>query len=203
MEGISGDVTTEQVIAHRSSLVDRKLTAEPYYGGMVLEEWEGYLFVFIGNKVYLADSRTAFANENHIEYEWFYWELEKEVTCAKVYDGVMYLGTGDGVYTLTDYKSDVESYWVTPKDKFKYPHMQKTTNKKGCLAEATGDIAVFAKTENTNFELIGTFENVTDYFVGRIKKKKFKDIQLKFYSETRFSLEAVTLECYIGAYVKR
>ena len=203
MEGISGDVTTEQVVAHRSSLVDRKLIAEPNYKNMILEEWEGYLFVFIGNKVYLADSRTAFANENHMEYDWFYWELEKEVTCAKVYDGVMYLGTKDGVYTLTDYTSNVESYWVTPKDKFKYPHMQKTTNKKGCLAEATGDITVFAKTENTNFELIGTFENVTDYFVGRIKKKKFKDIQLKFYSETRFSLEAVTLECYIGAYVKR
>lgn len=29
MEGISGDITTEQVISHRSSLVDRKLIAEP------------------------------------------------------------------------------------------------------------------------------------------------------------------------------
>ncbi len=203
MEGISGDVTTEQAVAHRSSLVDRKLIAEPNYKNMILEEWEGYLFVFIGNKVYLADSRTAFTNENHVEYEWFYWELEKAVTCAKVYDGIMYLGTEDGIYTLTDFTSDVESYWVTPKDKFKYPHMQKTTNKKGCVAEATGDITVYAKTEKTDFELIGTFENVTDYFVGRIKKKKFKDIQLKFHSNTRFSLETVSLECFIGAYVKR
>jgi hypothetical protein len=204
MEGISGDVTTEQMAAHRSSLVDRKMIAEPNYKNMVLAEWEGYLFVFIDNKVYLADSRTAFTNENHIEYEWFYWELKKNITCAKVYDGVLYLGADDGVYTFTyDTTSNIESYWVTPKDKFKYPHMQKTTNKRGCVAEATGDITVYAKTENTDFELIGTYKNVTDYFVSRIKKKKFKDIQLKFHSNTRFSLETVTLECFIGAYVKR
>lgn len=203
MEGISGDVTTEQVVAHRSSLVDRKLIAEPGYKDMLLEEWEGYLFVFIGSKAYLADSRTAFSNEGHIEYDWFYWDLGKNITCTNVNGGVLYLGTEDGVYTLTDYTANVESYWVTPKDKFKYPHKQKTTNKRGCVAEATGDIAVYAKLEDTDFEHIGTYENVTDYFVCRIKRKKFKDIQLKFYSQTRFSLETVTLEAFIGGYVKR
>ena len=203
MEGISGDVTTEQVLAHRSSLVDRKLTAEAGYKDMILAEWEGYLMVFIGNKVYLADSRTAFTNENHIEYEWFYWELSKAVTCTCVQNGVLYLGTADGIYTLTDYEAAVVSYWTTPKDKFKYPHKLKTTNKRGCVAEATGDITVYAKVEDTDFELIGTYENVTDYFVSRIKRKKFKDIQLKFHSNTRFSLETVTLECFIGGYIKR
>lgn len=203
MEGISGDITTEQVAAHRSSLVDRKLIAEKDYKDMILAEWEGYLLVFIGNKVYLADSRTAFTNENHIEYDWFYWELEKKVKSAKVYNGVLYLGTEDGVYTLTDNECDVESWWTTPLDKFKYPHMLKTTNKRGCVAEATGDITVYAKTNRTEFELIGTHENVTDYFVSRVKRKKFKDIQLKFYSKTRFSLETVTLECIIGGYIKR
>ena len=203
MEGISGDVTTEQVVAHRSSLVDRKLIAEADYKDMTLEEWEGYLFVFIGNKVYLADSRTAFTNENHIEYDWFYWELEKKITCTCVNDGVLYLGTEDGVYTLNDTTANVESYWVTPKDKFKHPHKLKTTNKRGCVAEATGDISVYAKTEDTDFELIGTYENVIDYFVSRIKRKKFKDIQLKFYSPKRFSLETVTLEVFVGGYIKR
>ena len=203
MEGISGDITTEQVAAHRSSLVDRKLIAESGYKKMILAEWEGYLLVFIGDKVYLADSRTAFTNENHIEYEFFYWQLEKAVTSARVHGGVLYVGTTDGVYTLTDNECNVESYWVTPKDKFKYPHKLKTTNKRGCVAEATGDIAVYAKTNSTDFELIGTYENVADYFVSRIKRKKFKDIQLKFHSQTRFSLETVTLECFIGGYVKR
>lgn len=203
MEGISGDVTTEQAAAHRSSLVDRKMISEPSYKNMFLEEWEGYLLVFIGNKVFLADSRAVFTNENHIEYEWFYWELEKNVTCARVNGGVLYIGTEDGVYTLTDTTSNVESYWVTPKDKFKTPHKLKTTNKRGCVVEATGDISVYAKIEDTGFELIGTYENITDYFVSRIKRKKFKDIQLKFHSNTRFSLETATLECFIGGYIKR
>jgi hypothetical protein len=170
---------------------------------MILEEWEGYLLVIIDNKVYLADSRATFTNENHIEYEWFYWSLAKNITCAKVDKGILYLGTEDGVYTLTNTEPTIESYWVTPKDKFKYPHKLKTTNKRGCVAEATGDVSVYAKLEDTGYELIGTYEGVTDYFVSRIKRKKFKDIQLKFHSNTRFSLETVTLECFIGGYIKR
>jgi hypothetical protein len=203
MEGISGDVTTEQMVAHRSSLVDRKLIAETDYKNMILEEWEGYLLVIIGDKVYLADSRTAFTNENHIEYDWFYWCLEKKITSAKVHNGILYLGTADGVYTLTDMTANVESYWVTPLDKFKNPHKLKTTNKRGSVAEATGDITVYAKTEKTDFQMVGKHENVEDYFVSRIKLKKWKDIQLKFYSDTRFSLETFTLEAFVGGYVKR
>ena len=203
MEGISGDVTTEQLVAHRSSLVDRKLIAEEKYADMILEEWEGYLLVIIGSRVYAADSRAVFTNENHFEYEWFYWDLGMDITCSRVKDGVLYLGTEDGVYTLTDTTGNVESWWVTPKDKFKYPHKLKTSNKRGCVAEATGDIDVYAKVEDSDFELIGEYKDVTDYFVSRIKRKKFKDIQLKFYSDTRFSLETVTLECFIGGYIKR
>jgi hypothetical protein len=153
--------------------------------------------------VFLADSRSAFTNENHYEYEWFYWEFDKNITCTRVQNGILYLGTEDGVYSLNDMTANVESYWVTPKDKFKYPHMQKTTNKRGCVAEATGDISVYAKVEDTDFEHIGTYENVTDYFVSRVKRKKFKDIQLKFHSVTRFSLESITLEAYLGGYIKR
>ena len=203
MEGISGDVTTEQAVAHRSSLVDRKMLAEADYKNLVLAEWEGYLCVFIGDKVYLADSRTAFSNEGHTEYEFFYWDLQKRVTCCQVCQGVLYLGTEDGVYTMTDYDCDVESYWTTPKDKFGSANKLKTTSKRGCIAEATGDIAVYAKLEDTDFELIGEYRDVQDYFVSRIKRKKWKDIQLKFYSKTRFSLETVTLESFIGGFIKR
>ena len=323
MEAINGDVTTEQVIAHRSSLVDRMLLEETDYNDMILEEWEGYLLVIVGSKVYLADSRAMLTVDGHAEYEWFYWELDRKVTCTRVHDGQLYLGTsggnnmlsvpyvgktGDsfgvtwtahadgsvtakgtatanssfiledtlsfkagktytlsdgiiisyynksgvknwvtriikweegykfefsylqvspgttvdatfypqiqegiqtpyspqhGLYTLTDLISDVESYWITPLDKFKHPHFQKTSNKRGCTVEATGDISVYAKTDKTEWELIDTHDNVTDYFVCRIKRKKFKDIQLKFYSESRFSLESCSLECFIGGYIKR
>lgn len=202
MEGISGDITTEQVLGHRSSLVDRKLLAEPDYKDMELAEWEGYLFVFVGDKAYLADSRAMLQNENHSEYEWFYWQMEKPVTCARTDNGVLYLGTADGVYTMTG-EADLESYWVTPKDKFSNPHKRKTTNKRGCVVESTGDIALYAKLESTDFELIGEYKDITDYFVARIKRKKFKDLQLKFYSESRFSLETATLECFVGGYIKR
>ena len=203
LEGINGDVTTEQTIAHRSTLVDRKMIAEPKYKDMILAEWEGYLLVFIENKVYLADSRAKFTNEDHLEYEWYAWELEEKVRCATVKNGILYIGTKSGVYTLTDKTANVESYWTTPLDKFKYPQRLKTTNKRGCVAEATGDISVYAKLEDTDFELIGEYKDVTDYFVSRIKRKKFKDIQLKFHSKTRFSLETVTLEVFIGGYIKR
>lgn len=207
MEGVSGDVTSEQFVAHRSSLIDRKLLEDSYYNlkkDLILVEWEGYLLVISGRRVYLADSRAKFTNNDHYEYEWFYWEFDKLVTSATVYDGILYLGTSDGgVYTLTDNIGAVESYWVTPKDKFKYPQYQKTTNKRGCVVEATGDISISVKTDKTDFELIGNYTNILDYFVSRIKRKKFKDIQLKFHSNTRFSLETATLECFIGGYIKR
>lgn len=203
MEGISGDVTTEQFAAHRSTLVDSKLISDAEYKNMLLAEWEGYLLIFVGNKVFLADSQGILTNENHTEYEFFYWELSERVTACTTRDGVLYLGTDKGVYTLTDTECDIESYWVTPKDKFQAPQKLKTTNKRGCVVEATGDVTLYAKLEDTDFEPIGTYENVTDYFVSRIKKKKWKDIQLKFYSPTRFSIETVTLEAFVGGYIKR
>jgi hypothetical protein len=218
MEGISGDITSEQVVAHRSSLVDRKLIEEWQYRNMVLVEWEGYMLAFVGDRVYLADSRAMFTNENHMEYEWFYWELDelKLVTCARVNDGILYIGTEDGVYTLNDVMLPVKSCWTTPKDKFNHPQYLKTTNKRGCVVEAktlredaTITVDARAVKEDTlmykdiGFEKIGTYANVDDYFVCRIKRKKWKDIQLKFSSDTRFSLDSVTLQAFIGGYIKR
>lgn len=203
MEGISGDITTEQVVAHRSTTVDRKLTTEKSFREMILEEWEGYLLVSMGRSMYLADSRMTYSHEGHREYDWYYWQMEKNVTSAKVYNGVLYLGTDDGVYTLTDEEAALASYWVTPKDKLNRPNMLKTTNKRGCIVEATGDVTISAKTDKSAFEEIGKYENVTDHIVCRIKEKKFKDIQLKFASDTRFSISMATLEAFVGGYIKR
>lgn len=265
MEAINGDVTTEQVIAHRSSMVDSKLLSEANYKDMILEEWEGYLLVIIDNKVYLADSRAMYVNQNHNEYEWYYWSLDKTITCTKVKDGVLYLGTADGIYTLgydrneykevtfkeengtyvlngveagkyitningrgyrfvlntyankvylddTGLKSDAElksfasplSYWTTPIDKFEYNNYTKTTNKKGFITEAEGEsIDLSVKTNMSDWEYINTYTDVTDAFVSRVKRKKFKDLQLKFSSYAPFSLYSVTLECYVNSYIKR
>ena len=100
MEGISGDITTEQVISHRSSLVDSKLLQEENYKDMILVEYEGYLLVIIKDKIYLADSRAMFTNKNHNEYEWFYWNIDIEPTCAVVYNGELWLGSKQGIFKI-------------------------------------------------------------------------------------------------------
>ena len=86
----------------------------------------------IGNKVYLADSNAMFTNETHNEYEWFYWELSKNITFATVKDNILYLCSEDGIYTLTKTDTEISSYWTTCEDNFKNPNMQKTTNKRDC-----------------------------------------------------------------------
>ena len=206
MEAINQDVTTEQVIAHRSSLIDNKLLNESNYENMILEEWEGYLLIIIGNKVYLANSRDMFTNETHLEYEFFYWELSENIKCTQVKDGVLYLGTATSIYTLTNTSKTrvLTSYWTTPKDEFKYPQYQKTTNKRGCVLDMTGrKIDLFVNTDNNGFEYINTYDSIKDYVVARIKKKKWKTIQLKIKSTKPFQLFSNTLESYVGGYVKR
>jgi hypothetical protein len=204
MEAINGDITTEQVVAHRSSFIDSKLLSEANYKNMLLEEWEGYLLVIVDNKVYLADSRKMAEFENHREYEWWYWELGKNVTCTKVHNGTLYLGTSEGIYTLTNNDTNIESYYTTPFDDFKYRQYQKTTNKRGCVVDMTGEnVTISVKTDNNEFEDIDTYTNVKGYIVSRIKRKKWKEIQLKFSSNKPFGLYSVTLESYIGGYVKR
>lgn len=209
MEGVNADITTEQALSHRSSVVDSEMTGLDKYKEMALLEWEGYLLVFIGNMVYLADSRGKFSNETHWEYEWFRWRMDEfavnnKITCAIAINGEIYAGDELGNIWTTSFRwPRLNSYWTTTKDKFKNPNRLKTTNKRGCVVEATGDVAVYAKTEDTEFELIADEKGVTDYFVPRIKQKKFKDIQLKFQSDTGFTLDSATMECYIGGYIKR
>ena len=202
MEGISSDVTSEQVVAHRSSFVDSKLLNEENYKDMQLVEWQGYLLVIIDNKIYLADSREKCQINDHIEYEWFYWELSEKITYAQVKDGILYLCANNNVYSLTS-KKDVEAYWTTLEDEFNYPQYQKTTNKKGCVVDLEGDVTISTKTDNNKFEIINTYKNAKGFVVPRIKKKKWKSIQLKFSSKTRFFLYSSTLESYVGSYVKR
>ena len=209
MEGISGDVTTEQVLAHRSTLVDPRMTTEANYKNMILQEWEGYLLVIIGNKIYLADSRCLYTNQNHNEYEWFYWELDKNIQSAAVKNGILYLCTvaendKSVIYTLTKADTNIESYWTTCMDGCGYPQMQKITNKRGCVVDMTGEkLKLEVRTDKEEFELVDTFINTKDYIVPRIKKKKWKDIQLKLSSDKPFGLERIYMECYIGSYIKR
>lgn len=202
MEGISSDVTSEQVVRHRSSLIDSRLLREKNYEDLQLIEWQGYLLVIVNNKIYLADSREKCQINDHIEYEWFYWEMEGNITYAQVKNGILYLCLDNKIYSLT--KTDnLISYWTTLEDEFNYPQYQKTTNKKGCVIDVEGDITISTKINNGVFEKINDYKNIKGFIVARIKKKKWKSIQLKFSSKTRFFLYSGTLESYIGSYVKR
>ena len=115
MEGISGSITTEQVLGHRSTLVDRKLLNEENYKNMELVEWEGYLLVIIDNKIYLADSKQKVQNDDHVEYEWFYWEMAKKIKTATVHNDILYLcSEEDFVINELGYKKYTDGtniYW--------------------------------------------------------------------------------------------
>lgn len=254
MEGIQNNINTETILGHRSSLVDRKMLSEDNYKNMRLIEWNGYLLVIIGNKVYLADSRQKTTNINHVEYEWFYWEFDKNINCASVHDDVLYLGSeeyqitdsngylkySDGtniyyydstnkvlydssyavssvlvstltkvveskIYSLTN-KSDsrnILSYWSTSKDDYGYNQMMKTTNKKGFKTDINGTVTIYVKTDNGEYESLGNYTSTKGYIVTKIKRKKWNKIQLMYKSNTPFAIYDITLESYIGGYVKR
>jgi hypothetical protein len=155
-------------------------------------------------------------NNNNKEYEWYYWELGIDIKGTRVKDGVLYLFgeeqvyendkyvTKHRIYTLTKTDTEIEAYWTTLDDEFRYPQYQKTTNKKGCVVDIEGEaVTVSVKTDHNNFETIKTYNNVKGYVVPRIKKKKWKLIQLKFSSNKPFGLYSSTLEAYVGSYVKR
>ena len=207
MEGISGDITTEQVIAHRSSLVDRKLLNESNYKDMVLAEWEGYLLVIIDNTIYLADSQQKATNNDHMEYEWFYWELDVNIKAATVHEGILYLCSDKGViYTLTNRNKEREitSYWTTPEEDYGFSQMLKTTNKRGFKSDVSGtDITIESRTDNNDFEELGTYKNTKGYIVAKLKKKKWSTIQLKYSSNKPFGIYSIVLESYVGSYIKR
>ena len=255
MEGITGDITTEQVLSHRSSLVDRKMLNEANYKDMALAEWEGYLLVVIDDTVYLANSREVVANVDHNEYEWFYWKLAKKIKTTAVHNNVLYLcskaenvydengyikytdGTYiywydaeneivydssyeeslvsietltpiyvSGIYTLTnnDDDRDIESYWTTRSDDYDYPQMLKTTNKRGFKSDVSGQrVTIKVKTDNNDFETLGTYNNTKGYIVAKLKRKKWNKIQLRFGSDKPFGIYEIVLESYVGSYVKR
>lgn len=204
LEGISGDITTEQALGHRSTCVDNKLLNEPKYKDLILEEWEGYLLVIVGKNVYLADSRALMTNGDHSEYEWFYWQFDIDITSTRVKDGVLFLCSDKAIYTLTKTDTNIEAYWTTLDDEFNYPQYQKTTNKKGCVIDLEGSsVTISVKTDNNNFETVKRYSNTKGYVAARIKKKKWKSVQLKFSSNRPFGVYGSTLEAYVGSYVKR
>ena len=202
---------SEQLLQHRSSLVDNKMVHEEKYKEVKLAEYNGYLMCFMGSKVYLADSRKRYqSGANSIEYEWFYWELPFEVSYVKEYRQNLFLANEDGdlfiLKGITDNGVDIESIWTTTKDDFGCPGYTKTTNKKGNVAEVKT-----MNNDNIHLDTIvdgvlkekKVFSDKKGYFPYKIKDKKFKNIQIKISSNKPFGLFSCTLQGFVAGYIKR
>lgn len=211
-EGISNDnITSKQLLNHRSSLVDNKLVNENNYSMAQMTEWNGYLVILVGSHIYLGDKRQIFNGIYGYEYEWYYWDISKsKAVYLKEYKGNLYIGSENGsifVFKGTNDNGEaILSYWTTPMDNFGYGNYTKTTNKRGGIAKIktieNGMIKVseFNNKKNTerfitqysasgfDFSILDfsnfSFESKNkSYIVYKIKEKKFPEISLKFYSD--------------------
>ena len=223
LEGISTtSLYSEQVLQHRSSMVDPKMVNEDNYEGVVLAEWQGYLLCLYNSHIYLADKRQKYKDNTDIGYEWYYWELPvKEVTSGNYteyyplnnmfeYRGDLFLSNAYGeLYVLegdTDNGENITSYWTTGKDDFDLPSYTKTTNKKGCVIN-------LKKLNNDEIEVSSIIDDrvrktkeVVDtygYCVYKVKNKKFRNLQFKVSSDKPFGLFDITVQGFIAGYVKR
>ena len=209
LEGISGNMYSEQLLAHRSSLVDSKMLSEIDYTNVKLCEYKGYLLCLIGSHVYLADSRQKFQNNtNEIEYEWYYWELANDINYITEYQGNLFLGNEDGELYQFDLESDeeVSSCWTTAKDDFGFEAYIKTTNKRGGVATLkpmNNDAIKVSTIVDGDVREKNTYADTKGYIAYRIKDKKFKEIQLKFSSDEPFGLFSCTLQGFVAGYIKR
>lgn len=212
LEGISNSAMySEQILQHRSSLVDSKMLQETNYTNVKLAEYQGYLMCLIDSHIYLADSRRKYQNSsNDIEYEWFYWELPFNITFISEYRGVLYLGNDAGnIYILdgtSDNQEEIESIWTTNKDNLGYPGYTKTTNKRGnvvkLLSKSNDNIKLDTIVDGILKEktILNDSSTIVPY---RIKDKKFKEIQLKFSSNKPFGLFYCTLQGFVAGYIKK
>lgn len=212
LEGISSnDISSQQLLSHKSSLVDNRLVNEEDLDLSMLVEWNGYLMILVNSKIYLGDIRQLYQSVNGYEYEWYYWDIENaQATILKEYKGNLYIGAEDGSIFIVEGTNDngeiIESYWTTPMDNFEYGNKYKTTNKRGGVAKIktipNGKVKVAERTNksqidkfikeyasggfdfsNIDFENFEFSTDVTSNIVYKIKEKKFIELQLKFYSD--------------------
>ena len=209
LESISGNVYSEQLLAHRSSLVDSKLLTENNYKNIKLCEYKGYLLCLINSHVYLADSRQMFTNNtNQAEYEWYYWELANDINYITEYQGELFLGNANGdIYKLDSLGEEtINSCWTTAKDDFGYPAYIKTTNKRGGVATLktmNNDSIDVSTIVDNELKYKNKYSDEKGYVAYRIKDKKFKEIQLQLSSDKPFGLFSCTLQGFVAGYIKR
>jgi hypothetical protein len=228
LEGIRGNITYEQSVSHKSSLIDSKLINMSNYEFLKLAEFNGYLVVAIDNIVFLADYRQTFQGVTGTEYEWYLWELPKQISCVKEYRDMLYVADSNGViYELSGThdleNTAIDSYWITPRDTFGYTQHLKKINKRGAILKIkniqNSRIKVYERTNKKDtWNLVkevsgngfdygnvdyGNFSYVTadnSYVVFRVKEKKIIDISLKIGSDI-LDKPFGLIECNLEAFI--
>lgn len=233
LEGISGNISYEQSITHKSSLIDSKLINMSNYEFLNIAEYNGYLVISIDNIMFLGDYRQLFQGITGTEYEWYLWQLPVNITYIKEYENKLYMtDTSGNIYTFdgtNDLGQAFESRWVTPRDTFGYMQHLKKINKRGAMVKIkniqNGRLKIAEKTNkridwnlvkevssngfdfsNLDFSNFSFATGDNTYVVFRVKEKKIIDISLKIYSNELnkpFGLSEINLEAFISGYVKR
>lgn len=233
LEGINGNIEYEQSVEHRSSMVDSKMINMSNYDFAKMTEYRGYLMVFIDNTIFLADSRQLFKGDAGTEYEWYIWELPVNVSVLRKNKDDLYFADDKGNIYIFDGTNDdgeaIVSYWTTPRDSFGYVNHLKRTNKRGSIIKVknipNGKVKIATETNkrpeekvikeassngfdfaNLDFANLSFETGENSYIVYRIKEKKFIDISMKVFSDEidkPFGLISISLEAFLGGYVKR
>lgn len=101
-EGVHGVVSSaSKPVNIRSTNVNRELLsyADEERKGAFAVSHDGRYYLFVGGKVYIADTRYKFYESNRLdsgyEYEWWIWD-NCLCRCAYSFDGNLYLGTEEG-----------------------------------------------------------------------------------------------------------
>ena len=214
LEGITTEnINSRQAISHRSSLIDSEMINNSNYSNAQMVEWQGYLLILVGGKIFLADSRQKYSNLNSFEYEWYCWDISRcNPHILKEYREKLYIGANDGSIFVVEGTNDNEeailSYWTTPMDNFGYDNKLKTTNKRGGIVKIktipNGIIKISRKINTSDEYKYTTQKSLTgfnfnnldfrnfsfvtvsqSYAILKIKEKKINEISLKFYSDEK------------------
>lgn len=214
LEGISSnDFSSENILCHRSTLVDSLLTNENNFGDCELQEWQGYLMCLVDGKIYLADSRQKRKSIEGFEYEWYYWDnIECNGSKARIlkeYDRSLYFGCSNGDILefggTNDNGEILYAHWETPSDDFGVGNRRKTTNKRGGIAKIktmpNGQIKVSYKTNRKDYTFVSKYSakgfSYVDFsyidftyvlasdskILYKIKQRNIHELLLRFYTD--------------------
>ena len=193
LEAIGKNLGNDQILVHRSSLVDSKLISDTNYTNIKLAEYRGYLMCLLGSKVFLADSRALYEKTSgKPEYEWFYWELPNNVNYLTEYQHDLYLANSNGEIYILEGTDDDTSEITIGKNKFDYEWFYEQCVEHNCTKELM---------EN-GIKL--TFTAGADAYIGEARNSNngttqaLQDIAIKVKPSTTYTLSASSLpNCYL------